>query len=69
MPKMANPKCIELPMPAAPIAAGPSGPTMIVSTTPIPIQPSSARMTGAGQAQGRLQFCSRNTIRGSYGEP
>jgi hypothetical protein len=35
-----------LPMPAAPMAAGPSGPTMIVSTTPIDIQPTSARITG-----------------------
>ena len=35
-----------LPIPTAPIAAGPSGPTMIVSTTPMHIQPSSARITG-----------------------
>ena len=36
----------ELPTPAAAIADGPSGPTMMVSTTPIAIQPSSARTTG-----------------------
>ena len=33
-------------VPVAAMAAGPSGPTMIVSTTPMAIQPSSARMTG-----------------------
>jgi hypothetical protein len=43
---MAMAICNELLMPDVAIASGPSGPTMIVSTTPIAIQPSSARMTG-----------------------
>ena len=46
MPKMAKAMCSALPMPAAPIAAGPSGATMIVSTIPMLIQPSSASTTG-----------------------
>jgi hypothetical protein len=33
-------------MPAAPMAPGPSGATMMVSTSPIPIQPISASTTG-----------------------
>src|SRR6185436_206483 len=35
-----------LPIPVAAMAAGPSGPTMTVSTRPMPIQPISARTTG-----------------------
>src|SRR5581483_4100255 len=46
MPKIAAAKNRELLIPAAPIAAGPSGPTMIVSTMPMLIQPISARTTG-----------------------
>src|SRR5688572_16945852 len=46
MPKMAKAMCIALPTPAALIACGPSGPTMMVSTTPMAIQPSSAITTG-----------------------
>src|SRR5262245_5230331 len=46
MPKTAIAVNTPLPSPAAPIAAGPSGPTMIVSTMPITIQPISARITG-----------------------
>jgi len=34
------------PVPTAPIAAGPSGPTMTVSTIPMEIQPISAMTTG-----------------------
>ncbi len=42
-------------MPAAPIAAGPSELTMMVSTMPIAIQPISARMTGAASVRsGRI---------------
>ena len=40
----------ELPRPTAPIASGPSGPTMSVSTMPMVIQPSSATTTGAASA-------------------
>ena len=40
--------------PTPPIAAGPSGPTISVSTMPIAIQPISARMTGhASRPSGR----------------
>ena len=46
MPKIANAMCMALPTPAALIAWGPSGPTMMVSTTHIVIQPSSAITTG-----------------------
>src|SRR5688572_19034079 len=46
MPKIANAMCMALPTPAALIACGPSGPTMMVSTTPMLIQPSSASTTG-----------------------
>src|ERR1041385_7281659 len=43
-----------LPMPVAAIAAGPGGPTMAVSTSPMLIQPISARMTGpARRRRGR----------------
>jgi len=37
-------------MPTDPIAAGPRGPTMIVSTMPIMTQPTSARTTGPASA-------------------
>ena len=46
MPKTATAKKSELLIPDTPIAAGPSGPTMMVSTMPMLIQPISARMTG-----------------------
>jgi hypothetical protein len=46
MPKTATAKKSELLIPDAPIAAGPSGPTMIVSTMPMLIHPISASMTG-----------------------
>src|SRR4051812_45583001 len=46
MPKIAKAMCNELPTPDALIASGPNEPTMIVSTTPIVIQPSSAITTG-----------------------
>src|SRR5206468_10770405 len=46
MPNTATAKSSEALMPAAPIDAGPSGPTMIVSTIPMHIQPISARTTG-----------------------
>src|ERR1043166_4460611 len=46
MPNTAIAKNSELLMPETPIAAGPSGPTMIVSTRPMLIQPISARTTG-----------------------
>jgi hypothetical protein len=46
MPKIAIDVKTPLPSPVAPIAAGPSGPTIIVSTMPMPIQPISARTTG-----------------------
>jgi hypothetical protein len=46
MPKMAMAVKTPLPSPVAPMAAGPSGPTIIVSTMPIAIQPISARITG-----------------------
>ena len=36
-------------MPAAPMAAGPSGATMMVSTMPMLIQPSSASTTGSAR--------------------
>ena len=36
----------ELPMPTAPMASGPIGPTINVSTSPMVIHPSSARTTG-----------------------
>ena len=49
-------------MPVAPIAAGPRGPTMMVSTTPIAIQPSSARMTGNASRSVGLSS-PRSTIR------
>jgi len=38
-----------LPSPTAPMAAGPSGPTINVSTSPMVVQPISARMTGAAR--------------------
>ena len=44
---MANAMWMEVPTPTAPIAAGPSGPTIIVSTMPMLIQPSSAATTGS----------------------
>src|SRR5262245_15855918 len=61
MPKTATAKKIELLIPDAPIAAGPSGPTMIVSTMPMLIQPISARMTGPaslsiGKSSRRIRF-------------
>ena len=46
IPKIAIAMKSELLIPVAPIAAGPSGPTMIVSTIPMLIQPISARTTG-----------------------
>ncbi len=46
MPKIAKAMCSEVPTPAAAMAAGPNGPTMIVSTTPMNIHPSSASTTG-----------------------
>ncbi len=39
-----------LPRPTAPMAAGPSGPTISVSTSPISVHPISARMTGTARA-------------------
>ncbi len=41
--------CSDVPMPAAPMAAGPSGATMMVSTMPMDIQPSSASTTGSAR--------------------
>ena len=46
MPKTATVKNTMPPSPTAPMASGASQPTMIVSTTPMNIQPSSAMMTG-----------------------
>ena len=46
MPKMAIARNRLPPIPTAPMASGPRGPTMIVSTMPIVIHPSSARITG-----------------------
>lgn len=46
MPSTAIVKNIVEPVPTAPIAAGPSGPTKIVSTMPIVIQPISEMTTG-----------------------
>ena len=46
MPKTATVKNTMPPRPTAPIASGANQPTMIVSTTPMNIQPSSAMMTG-----------------------
>src|SRR5689334_5777556 len=49
-----------LPMPVAAMAAGPSGPTIRVSTRPMLIQPISARMTGpARRRRGRSSFTGR----------
>ena len=45
----ATPMKRELPTPTAPIASGPSPPTISVSTIPIVIHPSSARTTGRRQ--------------------
>ena len=45
-----------LPIPVAAIAAGPSGPTMIVSTRPMLIHPTSARMTGPGESHQRAEL-------------
>ena len=45
-------------MPVAAIAAGPSGPTMIVSTRPMLIHPTSARMTGPASFISGLNSCS-----------
>ena len=46
IPKMPTARKTMLPSPTAPMAAGPSGPTMSVSTSPMAVQPISARMTG-----------------------
>ena len=46
MPKMQIPMNSEDPRPTAPMASGPSGPTIRVSTIPIVIHPSSASTTG-----------------------
>jgi hypothetical protein len=46
IPKIATAMKSELLIPTAPIAAGPRGPTMMVSTIPMLIQPISARTTG-----------------------
>ena len=46
MPKMATAKNRLLPMLTAPIAVGPTRPTIIVSTSPIAIHPISAVATG-----------------------
>ncbi len=46
MPNTATPKNSTLPTPTAPIASGPSRPTMARSTTPMAIQPNSATTTG-----------------------
>ena len=54
-----------LPMPTAPMAAGPSGPTMIVSTMPMLTQPISASTTGPARASMGLSS-SRNVTGQHY---
>ncbi len=53
-PKIVTPKKMVPPMLTAPIASAPSRPTMIVSTSHIIVQPTSAAMTGpASRTSGR----------------
>ena len=58
MPKIATAKKNALPRLTAPMASAPSRPTKTVSTTPMAIQPSSARTTGpASLSMGRSSVC------------
>ena len=65
--KMATAVDNELPRPTAPMASGPRGPTMSVSTMPMVIQPSSAITTGAASANIGPSSARRSESRGSKG--
>ena len=68
MPHAATAKNRMLARPTPPIASGPSGPTISVSTMPIAIQPISARMTGqARRPSGRSSLRHEAAMRGVVG--
>ena len=66
--KIATAMNSELPRPTAPMASGPRGPTMSVSTMPMVIQPSSAITTGAASANIGRNSSRRSESRGSKGD-
>src|SRR5688572_25056533 len=72
MPNTATAKNSELLIPAAPMAAGPSGPTMMVSTMPMLIQPISAITTGPASrrraASSRRMRGPRAALRAQHGD-
>ena len=57
-----------LPMPTAPIASGPSGPTISVSTSPIATQPISATTTGIARVAIGRSSCLMSWKDGIIGE-
>ena len=68
MPHAARAKNRMLARPTPPMASGPSGPTISVSTMPIAIQPISARMTGqARRPSGRSSLRHEAAMRGVVG--
>ena len=68
MPQAASAKNRMPARPTPPMASGPSGPTISVSTMPIAIQPISARMTGqARRPSGRSSFRHEAAVRGVVG--
>ena len=68
MPQAARAKNRMPARPTPPMASGPSGPTIRVSTMPIAIQPISARMTGqARRPSGRSSLRHEAAMRGVVG--